>query len=147
MHIVPLIFFPIQSRLRCYIADAQTYPGRLCNYLDQCQRNSNSPPGNEYRVQPVEVPGKVPEAGLPAEPSVDEHVESVDAKERRVPLSAREDVDGRVAEPDVAHDVRGRKRLLNGLRGQEGGNIGEEGVDGGGGHRGNHLGSVQLDLE
>ena len=43
------------------------------------------------------MPAEVPEARLPADPAVDEHVEAVDAKERRVALAAREDVDGRVA--------------------------------------------------
>ena len=44
------------------------------------------------------MPAEVPEARLPAEPAVDEHVEAVDAKERRVALAAGEDIDGRVAE-------------------------------------------------
>ena len=44
------------------------------------------------------MPAEVPEAGLPAEAAVDEHVEAVDAEERRVALAAGEDIDGRVAE-------------------------------------------------
>ena len=44
------------------------------------------------------MPAEVPEAGLPAEAAVDEHVEAVDAKERRVTLAAGEDIDGWVAE-------------------------------------------------
>lgn len=44
------------------------------------------------------MPAEVPEASLPAEPAVDEHVEAVDAEERRVALAAGEDIDGRVAE-------------------------------------------------
>ena len=49
--------------------------------------------------------GKVPEAGLTAEASVHEDVEAADAEEGRVALSARKDVEGRVAEADVAHYI------------------------------------------
>lgn len=58
---------------------------------------------HEHGVQPVQVAGKVPEAGLAREPAVHQHVEAVDAKERRVALSAGEHVQRRMAESDIAH--------------------------------------------
>ena len=106
----------------------------------QC-KDPLSLPGYEYCVEPVEVPAEVPEAGLPAEAAVDEHVEAVDSEERRVTLAAGEDIDGWVAEktreetikscsnsschtrrqPEayVAYDVRRRQGLLHRLRHQK----------------------------
>lgn len=49
--------------------------------------------------------GEIPEARLTPESSVHEDVEPADAEEGRVPLPAREDVEGRVTEPDVPHHV------------------------------------------
>ena len=53
------------------------------------------------------MPAEVPEASLPAEPAVDEHVEAVDAEERRVTLAAGEDIDGRVAEKGKGSSMDG----------------------------------------
>lgn len=58
---------------------------------------------HEHGVQPVKVARKVPEAGLAREPAIHQHVEAVDAEERRVALTAREHVECRVAESDIAH--------------------------------------------
>jgi len=43
-----------------------------------------------------------------------QHVESVDAEERRVPLTTRKHVQSRMAEPDVAHNIRRLEKRLQG---------------------------------
>ena len=72
-------------------------------------------PGNKDSVESVQVPGEVPEASLATEATVNEHVEAIDSKQGRVPLAAREYVQGGVAEPDVAHHIWGRQSLLDWL--------------------------------
>lgn len=88
--------------------------------------------------------GKVPEARLAAEAAVDEDVEAADAEQGRVALAAGEHVQRRVAESDVAHDVRrleqviqrdGRQRVgdvlrESGERGRLGGAQSISGIDG-----------------
>jgi len=60
-------------------------------------------PGDQDGVQPVQVSAEVPEAGPGfGEAAVDQDVEAVDAEERRVALAAGEDVQGRVAEANIA---------------------------------------------
>ena len=133
-------------------------------------------PGDQDRVEPVQVATEVPEAGpsnvrrkkfvtysrsslhcttittkpdaLPAEAAVDEHVEAVDAEQRGVALAPGEHVQRRVAEPDVPDHVRRRQRLLHGQRGEEGGDEVGEGGDGGrgGGGGGGVRRGVELDL-
>lgn len=85
--------------------------------------------GDEHGVKTIQVPAEVPEARTTAEATVDQHVEAVDAKESRVPLASGEDVERGVTEADVAHHVRGRKALLDGLGDHERGHVGEEAVD------------------
>lgn len=51
------------------------------------------------------MPGKVPKAGLPGETAVDQHVETIYAKEGGITLAAWEDVQCWMTESYVAHDV------------------------------------------
>jgi len=62
-------------------------------------------PRHQDRVQPVQVAGEVPEASLATEPAVNQHIEAVDSKQRRVPLAAWEYVEGGMAESDVSNNV------------------------------------------
>ncbi len=62
-------------------------------------------PSDQDCIQSVQVSAEVPEASLASEASVDEYVEAVDAEECGVTLATREDVEGRVREPDVAYHV------------------------------------------
>ena len=87
-------------------------------------------PGNQDRVQPIQVSTEIPETRFAAESAVDQHVEAVDPEERGVSLTAGENVKRRMAEADVAHDVGGRQRLLDGLGHEEGVEIGQKRVDG-----------------
>ena len=82
------------------------------------------------RHRPVQVSGEIPEAGLASEPSVDQDVESADAEQGRVSLSAWEDVEGRVIEADVADDVGRLQEMIQRHRRQNVGNIPDESVDG-----------------
>ena len=65
------------------------------------------------------MPAEVPETSLAAETTIDEEVETIDAKQGRITLTSREDVKGRMTESDVADDVWRGKLLLNWLRHQE----------------------------
>ena len=56
-------------------------------------------------VLPVQMTRKVPEARFATESAVYEDVETADAEEGRVSLTARKDVEGRMAESDVADDI------------------------------------------
>ena len=51
------------------------------------------------------MPAEVPETSLAAETTIDEEVETIDAKQGRITLTSREDVKGRMTESDVADDV------------------------------------------
>jgi len=60
---------------------------------------------HEDGIETIKVPGEVPEASLPTESPIDQHVEAVDSKQRRVSLAAREDIQRWVAESDVSNNV------------------------------------------
>ena len=55
---------------------------------------------------------KVPEARLATETAIDEDIEAADAEQSRVSLAAGEHVERRVAESDVAHDVRRLEQVI-----------------------------------
>lgn len=74
--------------------------------------------------------GEIPEAGLASESSIDENVESADAEESRVSLSAWEDVEGWVIEPDVANDVGWLQEMIQRHRRQNVGNVSDKRIDG-----------------
>lgn len=55
---------------------------------------------------------KVPEARFASESAIDEDVESADAEQGGIPLAPGEDVKRRVAETDVADDVRRLQKMI-----------------------------------
>lgn len=61
------------------------------------------------------MPGKIPEARLSREAPVDEHVEAVDAKKCGITLPAREDIQSRMTESNIADDVGRFHQLIQRL--------------------------------
>ena len=72
-------------------------------------------PSYQDCVQSVQVSGEVPETGLPAEASVDEHIKAINSEQSRVSLASWEDIQSRMTEPDVSHHIRWGQSLLDGL--------------------------------
>ena len=72
-------------------------------------------PSYQDGVQSVQMSGEVPETGLPAEASVDEHIKAINSEQSRVSLTSWEDIQSRMTEPDVADHIRRWQSLLDGL--------------------------------
>ena len=72
-------------------------------------------PSYQDSVQSVQMSGEVPETGLPAEASVDEHIKAINSEQSRVSLTSWEDIQSRMTEPDVADHIRRWQSLLDGL--------------------------------
>ena len=70
-------------------------------------------PSYQDGVQSVQMPGEVPEASLPTEASVDEHIKTINSEQSRVTLASWEDIQCRMTEPDVSNHIRGGKSLLD----------------------------------
>lgn len=66
----------------------------------------------EKEDRPVQVSSKIPEARLSPESSIDQDVKSTDAEKSRISLSAWENVESRMAESDVANDVRRFQEMI-----------------------------------
>ena len=90
------------------------------------------------------MPAEVPKASFLTEASIHKQVESIDAKEGRVTLAPWKYIESWVAEPDVAHNIRGWQLLLDGLRDQERVQILQKCIDGLGSL--DHLRRVEFDL-
>ena len=56
-------------------------------------------------IETIKVSGEVPEASFPTESPVDQHVEAIDPKQRRISLAARENIQRWMAESDVSNNV------------------------------------------
>ena len=73
-------------------------------------------PRDQNGIQSVQMSTEIPKAGFAAEASIDQQVESINAEQSRVALSAGEDVECGMGKSDVAHHVGRWQLLLNGLR-------------------------------
>ena len=72
-------------------------------------------PSYQDGVQSVQMSGEVPETRLPAEASIDEHIEAINSEQSRVSLTSWEDIQSGMTEPDVSNHVRRWQSLLDGL--------------------------------
>lgn len=73
---------------------------------------------------------KIPEAGLPSKSAIDQNVESADAEQSGISLSAWENVKGRMAEPDVANNVRRFQEMIQRDRWKNIRNVADESING-----------------
>lgn len=79
---------------------------------------------------PIQVSGKVPEAGLPSESAIDQDVESADSEESRISLSSWKNVESRMAESDVADNVRRLQEMIQRHRWKNIRNVADERING-----------------
>lgn len=81
-------------------------------------------------LRPVQMARKIPKAGFATESAIYKDVESADTEKSRITLTAGEDVEGRMTEPDIADHIT---RLQETLQGNRGDNIRNVAQEGGGG--------------